>query len=98
MSEPTRGETLERMLHASADNFWGKYEAGMRYAASLVRTASDELDAATPPAEGLPTDGLATLISTILRKYGGTMKGRGDHDIFDALVRYRAALAPEQPE
>jgi len=53
MSEPTRGETLERMLHASADNFWGKYEAGMRYAASLVRTASDELDAATPPAEGL---------------------------------------------
>ena len=44
---------------------------------------------------GLATDGLPALITTILRKYGGTMKGRGDHDIFDALVRYRAALASE---
>jgi len=36
------------------------------------------------------TDGLSPLLSEILRKYGGTMKGRGDHDIFDGLVRYRA--------
>jgi len=43
-------------------------------------------------------DGLGQLISTILRKYGGTMKGRGDHDIFDALVRYRAALLEGEPD
>jgi len=49
------------------------------------------LHAVTGPEEGL-TDGLAPLLSTILRKYGGTMKGRGDHDIYDALVRYRRAL------
>lgn len=42
------------------------------------------------------TDGLAALITELLRKYGGTMKGRGDHRIFDALVRYRAALAVAQ--
>ncbi len=45
----------------------------------------------------LATDGLSALISDILRKYGGTMKGRGDHDIFDALVRYRAILAEQKP-
>jgi len=43
-------------------------------------------------------DGLGQLISTILRKYGGTMKGRGDHDIFDALVRSRAALLEGEPD
>ena len=43
-------------------------------------------------------DGLGQLLSTILRKYGGTMKGRGDHDIFDALVRYRAALLEGEPK
>jgi hypothetical protein len=52
-----------------------------------------------PPPTTIPedplraTDGLAPLIQEVLRKYGGTMKGRGDHRIFDALVRYRAALA-----
>jgi hypothetical protein len=48
---------------------------------------------APPPASGdaalLLTDGLVGLIDTLLRKYGGTMKGRGDHDIYDSLVRFR---------
>jgi len=44
------------------------------------------------------TDGLASLIGSILRKYGGTMKGRGDHDIFDALVRYRDVLTAARAE
>ena len=43
-------------------------------------------------------DGLDHLLGDILRKYGGTMKGRGDHDIFDALVRYRAALTEQRDE
>jgi len=61
-------------------------------------TAFRALRSLPPSGDALPTDGLAALITTILRKYGGTMKGRGDHDIYEALVRYRAALATTLPQ
>jgi hypothetical protein len=78
------------------------YVAALSVPASTL-TSTDQINAErrgepipyavpAPTLPALATDGLAPLISTVLRKYGGTMKGRGDHDIFDALVRYRAAL------
>jgi len=55
-----------------------------------ITSGLDRSEAAAGPRA---TDGLDRLLQEVLRKYGGTMKGRGDHDIYEALVRYRAAIA-----
>jgi len=92
----------ERLLNAQVIREHGPMDgaeaAELDVLARAIEAEARELLLCAPVESEKRVDGLGQLLSTILRKYGGTMKGRGDHDIFDALVRYRAALLEGEPD